>query len=113
MHAVHSKQRRQSNMTILLPTLSAFLFTIPTRDARAETEQPESTTTTKTKFGDARNVVIGSDFSFRINRSHPNDDLTFTSLSFSPSINYFVVDHLSAGTALTISHQSTSSSGTN
>jgi len=91
-------------MKKLLPAFTAILFTLSTRASRAEAEQPVPPKA-REAFGDAGNVVIGGDFSFSLERYHMNDDSSLTSLGAHPSLDYFVLDHLSIGTSLGITRR--------
>jgi hypothetical protein len=112
-HAVHFEQGRlEKSMNKLLPALSTLLFAWPARAAQAEAEQPTAPAP-DVAFGDARNLVIAGGFSFAFSHVDSGDDYAYTSASLSPSIDYFVLDHLSIGTALSISHNVSTVFGNN
>jgi hypothetical protein len=90
-------------MKKLLPAFTAILFALSARASRAETEQPISPKA-KERFGDVGNVVIGGDFSFAFQRSRMNENASLTGFGVHPSLDYFVLDHLSIGTSVGISH---------
>ena len=95
-----------------LPVASVLAFAFTARASHAEAERPAPIDAKDAeRFGDARNVVIGGDFAFSLSRSHVNDEISSTSVGVSPSVDYFIIDHLSVGTAVTIAHSKWSTYG--
>jgi hypothetical protein len=88
-------------MNKLLPAFTAILFTLSARASRAEAEQPVPPKA-KEAFGEAGHVVIGGDFSFSFRRYQMTNDSSLTSWGVNPSLDYFVVDHLSIGSLVGI-----------
>ena len=98
-------------MKQLLPAFTAILFTLSARASRAEAEQPISPKAKET-FGDRGNVVIGGDFSFSFERYHMDDNSSLTGFGAHPSLDYFVLDHLSIGTSVGITRRAWALYGT-
>jgi hypothetical protein len=76
---------------------------LPAASARAEAEQPPpAEDKSSERFGDARKLVIAGDFAFSLDRQRYEENASRTSVQVSPSVDYFLIDHLSVGTGVSI-----------
>jgi len=97
-------------MKKLLLLASIPVFALAARPSHADAEKAANEANDMERFGDKKSLVIAGDFSFSFVREQ-GDESSYTGGGISPSVDYFILDHLSVGTGVSLAHSESSSFG--